>query len=119
MLKTMAASADEKRASLIPKNSPVRRYMSSVYAMAGRMLSLLETTEYREKDILDKVHANGTRNRPIRPGIGNVAPVVGQSTADIMVHATEWVQGTITPPSRETVICIRGGSLFPLDGGGL
>jgi hypothetical protein len=37
-LKTTAASAEEKRASFMPKNCPVRRYMSSVYAIAGRRL---------------------------------------------------------------------------------
>jgi len=41
MLNTIAAIADENKDSLIPKNWPVRRYMSSVYAIAGRTLCWL------------------------------------------------------------------------------
>lgn len=38
MLNTTAANSDEKRASLMPKKPRIRRYISRVYAMAGRML---------------------------------------------------------------------------------
>ena len=41
VLKTIAARAEEKRLSFIPKNPPVRRYISSVYAIAGSRLLLL------------------------------------------------------------------------------
>jgi hypothetical protein len=38
ILKTIAARADENKASLMPKNAPVLRYISSVKAMAGSKL---------------------------------------------------------------------------------
>jgi len=47
MLNTMAASAEAKSASLTPKNPPVRRYMSSVNAMAGRTLGYIRMLFFR------------------------------------------------------------------------
>lgn len=37
---------------------------------------------------LDKVHANGTSNSSISPCVGDIAPIVRQSSSDIMIHAT-------------------------------
>lgn len=95
MLKIMAAMADENRDSLIPKNWPVRRYMSSVYAIAGRTLfGQLYIMEGETADILDKVHADYTGHSPIGKGICDVAGIVGQTTFNIVIHAPEETQGT-------------------------
>lgn len=114
MLNIIAAMADENRDSLIPKNWPVRRYISSVYAIAGRTLCWSAVSlernrnESRDEDILDKVHPDYTGYGPVGEGIGDVAGVVGQTTLDIVIHASEETQRTQTLPSCEAVVGVGG-----------
>lgn len=110
MLNTMQARADEKRASLIPKNSPVLRYMSSVYAIAGKRLVLLAAEQHHLGSLvysLDKVHSNDTCDGSIREGIGEVSPVMWQAALDVVIDAVSWTKDSITTPSFDVIEIVR------------
>lgn len=57
-------------------------------------------------NLLHKVHANYAGDCPVRPSIADVAPIVGEASPDIVIHAPSNAQYTHTLPSGEIVISI-------------
>lgn len=56
---------------------------------------------------LDKVYPHGTSKGPVVHGIGDIAPVVGQSSLNIMIHASPRAEHSIPSPANLIVEGVR------------
>jgi len=53
----------------------------------------------KEPNILDKVHTDRAGYRPVGEGVGNVGPVVWQSSLDVKIHAASGLENSPFTPS--------------------
>ena len=56
---------------------------------------------------LYKIYPNCTSKSSIRHCVRDIAPVIWQSSSDIVIHATTWTKHTVTPPPDLIVEGVR------------
>ena len=56
---------------------------------------------------LDKIYPHRTGKSPIVHGVGDIAPVIGKSSLDIMIHAPSRAEHSIPSPANLVVEGVR------------